>query len=453
VTHRAFRRLAELTGEPLGELERWWGAGLLRVDEAEPALLERLRIIQLLRRRGFDMDALAATARTEPGLFDRYVDLFAPKGDLHRLEDAAAAHGLDRALVQRFTEAAGLADQGNLGDDEDVAALGALAAALRGGLPPDALVQLMRVYADAMTRVAEAEARVFHFHVHERLRAEGATGDQLAELTSAGVSELLPLSEPAVAYFHRKALGRAVREDLALHLAEDAGLIPSGDTSGRVPLAVAFVDLSSFTPMTEAMGDLAAAEILDRFSQLVRRAVLVAGGRVVKQIGDEFMLVFPDAGTAVRAVLDIRHATEREPAFLATRIGVHHGSVVCREGDYVGATVNLAARITSQAAAHQVLVSEAVRRDAAVLEDVSFTAVGTRALKGIDEEVVLFEAQRPHLSLDRPQAIDPVCGMVVQADAAPARLAVGDSEVLFCSQRCLRRYVADQQGDGPQGHA
>ena len=50
--------------------------------------------------------------------------------------------------------------------------------------------------------------------------------------------------------------------------------------------AVVFIDLSSFTPLAEAMGDATAAEVLERFSNIVRRSVGAFDGRVVKQIGD-----------------------------------------------------------------------------------------------------------------------------------------------------------------------
>jgi len=53
-------------------------------------------------------------------------------------------------------------------DDDDVRALATLKLAEEAGFPEDALVQLARVYADALARVAEAEVRLFHFHVHER---------------------------------------------------------------------------------------------------------------------------------------------------------------------------------------------------------------------------------------------------------------------------------------------
>jgi class 3 adenylate cyclase/YHS domain-containing protein len=438
-------RLARLTGEAYDELARWVADDLLDEHDANAAnanAVAQVRLVQLLRRRGFDVETIVDATRKQPELFARYRDQIAPgAGELHTLDEAASSYGLDLAVVHRLWEATGFADQGEIGTDDDVRALQAVAVALQAGIPEDALVQLLRAYADAFTRVAEAETRLFHFHVHERLRAQGSSGGELVVGTDEALRQLQPLVEPALLYFHAKALARSVSEDIALHLAEDAGLLPPGDPTGQLPLAVAFVDLAQFTSMTQAMGDLAAAEVLDRFSTLTRRAVLSAGGRVVKQIGDEFMLVFPDAATAVRACLQIRDAAAREPSFLATRIGMHYGTVVCREGDYVGNTVNLTARITGEASSHQLLVSDTIRDSARVLGDVTFTPAGERTLKGIEPEVALYEA-RPSGDRAVGGTVDPVCGMTVDPAAAlPGRHDGRD--YFFCSRTCADRFAAD----------
>ena len=77
-----------------------------------------------------------------------------------------------------------------------------------------------------MNRVGDAEQRLFHFYVHEPLRASGLTSDELAARTTQVGNQLLDLVEPAVLFFHRRGLARAVRDDLVLHVAEDAGLLP-----------------------------------------------------------------------------------------------------------------------------------------------------------------------------------------------------------------------------------
>ncbi|HEU5084080.1 MAG TPA: adenylate/guanylate cyclase domain-containing protein [Acidimicrobiales bacterium] len=439
-------RLAQLTGEPVEELRRWIEAGVLRAvdaDRCDAKAVAMVRLVQLLGRRGFDFETIARAAAHQPALFARYRDqIVVAVGDVQTIEDAARAQALDPRLLRRLWEASGFADHGDVLGADDVRALRSMAAAIEAGIPEDALVQLVRVYADAFARVTEAETRLFHFQVHGRLRAEGRAGAALAAGADDALAQVVPLIEPALLYFHGKALARSVGEDIAIHLAEDASLIPLGDPTGQVPMAVAFVDLARFTSMTEAMGDLAAADVLDRFSELTRRAVIRAGGRVVKQIGDEFMLVFPDVPSAVTAALEIQDAAAAEPSFLATRIGLHHGMVVCREGDYVGATVNLAARLTGEAAAHQLLASDAVVAGARALADVEFVPVGARALKGIDSRVEVHEVRR-RLGGDVATVVDPVCGMSVDPSAEPPSATFEGRQVLFCSATCRDRFVAD----------
>ena len=70
---------------------------------------------------------------------------------------------------------------------------------------------------------------------------------------------MIDLIEPAVMYFHRKAWERANREDLLLHLVEDT--TPVSDVAGELVRTILFVDLSSFTPLTEVMGDAVAAQV------------------------------------------------------------------------------------------------------------------------------------------------------------------------------------------------
>lgn len=199
--------------------------------------------------------------------------------------------------------------------------------------------------------------------------------------------------KPAVLYFHRKAYQRALRDDMVLHLTE-ATTVP-GETVGRMEATILFVDLSGFTSMTQTLGDETAARIVDRFSELVRDGTVRWSGRVVKQIGDEFMLAFADPADAVPAGLAIDAAVEAETELDGVRIGAHHGPLLYREGDYIGTTVNIAARVTGLAQRHQFLVTAAIT-DA--LDDpdgdIDFLHLGGRDVKGISGELQIFEARR-----------------------------------------------------------
>ena len=128
------------------------------------------------------------------------------------------------------------------------------------------MIQLIRVYREGLGRVAEAEVRLFHFYVHESLRATGLEGTALREATDTRSEKLLPMIEPALAYFHRLGFARAEREDMLLHLGGDDR--PIVEIPGQLVAGVVFTDLSSFTPLTEAMGDAEAAAILACFAEL-----------------------------------------------------------------------------------------------------------------------------------------------------------------------------------------
>src|SRR5438552_7303495 len=213
--------------------------------------------------------------------------------------------------------------------------------------------------------------RVFHLYVHERFRAEGLSGADLMAATHGVADPMTDLVEPAVLYFHRKAWERANREDLLLHLME--GTTPPSQTVGELMRTILFVDLSSFTPLAEAMGDEVAARVVERFADMVRETAFQSDGQVIKQIGDEFMLVFSHAASAVAFGARMYEAAAAEPRFPALRIGAHTGSVLYRDGDYVGTTVNLAARIAGAARRSQFVISDDVRRHVA---DVDFDPLG-----------------------------------------------------------------------------
>ena len=439
--------LSARTGEAIGRLREWHALGLIgRQGQASYTRVDvdRARFVQLLLRRGVNPAALAEAARA--GTLDRwlrsYLDLrFADGGPVHTIDAAAAQAGMDPLLARRLWSGIGLGDPGDLLSARDVELLRGCAVALEAGFPEAALIQLLRVYADALARVAEAGQRLFHFHVFERLRADGTPDGELDTHDSAYGQRLLPLIEPALAYFHHQGHVRAERDDALTHLAQELGATQPREQLGELLCAVVFVDLASFTPLAEAMGDVKAAEVLEQFGRIVREATTLWAGRVVKQIGDAFMLVFAEPRSAVHCALAIESRLAEQSNFPAARSGVHWGPALYREGDYVGSTVNIAARVAAAAGRHQVLVTAAARHEAAGLEGVGFTPHGHHRLKGFTDAMELFEA-RP---LDVPhydRLLDPVCRMELVPNEVAYRLAFGGTERAFCSEACLRRFVA-----------
>ena len=310
----------------------------------------------------------------------------------------------------------------------------------QAGVPEDAMIEMIRVYHDNLSRVAEAEQKIFHFYVQRRLEAEGVSPEQFLAQGQAVADQLIPLLEPIILYFHHRGLATAAREDIVMTVAEQMGLVKPPESPSEVHAAVVFIDLSSFTPLTGAMGDVAAGRVLERFSEIVRGAVAASAGRVVKQIGDAFMLVFPEPRSAVTCALAIEAETAAEPQFPAVRAGIHWGTALYREGDYVGANVNIASRLADAAKRHEVLVSSAVRKESAGIPGIEFASAGKRRLKGVTEEIEVFAA-RVSPPLPSARLVDPVCGVEMLAPEVAARLTSEGVERAFCSDECLRKYV------------
>jgi class 3 adenylate cyclase/YHS domain-containing protein len=324
------------------------------------------------------------------------------------------------------------------GTDSDVATLRVVAKALALGMPRDALMQLMRIFADATDRLADAVVRTFHDYVHERFRAQGLVGRELLEATRGVGRPALDLVEPTLVYFHRRAYHRANREDLLRHLAEET--TPPSAMPGEERATVLFVDLASFTPLTATMGDQAGADVLRRFGVTVRSGATQHAGRIVKQIGDAFMLMFPRPAEAIEFGLAMDRFVDVEPQFPALHIGAHHGSVLYREGDYVGGAVNLAARVASAGAAGQFLITQDLRDAAGDIADADFAVLPPRRLKGIPDPIRLIEVRRrgPERS-DRET--DPVCGLLLHSDDVATRAPWHGSSYAFCCDICKNAFV------------
>ncbi len=442
--------LTNLSGEPPERLREWRSRGLIGVGSVDGFThkdLERVRLVQLCLRRGISLDTITEADRTQ-GVIGRYVEMLYPESKVGRkysFAEAVEIAGLDLNVARDMWTNSGLsAEQGDTLRDEDIEAFRAFKTYLDAGLPTNALAEGTRVFADSLARIAEMESKLFHFYVHERLKAQGLAGDDLIQATENAGELARPLLEPTILYFHRKAWEKSIREDLVMHMAEEAGMIPPGELPGELTRAVVFIDLASFTPMTEAMGDIRAARVLERFSAIVREATSAWDGRLVKQIGDAFMLVFQDARSAVACALEIETIAAREASFPAVRAGIHWGTVLYRDGDYVGSNVNIASRLASEAARHQILVTSEVRKEARDLPDIEFVRLGKRKLKGLSGTFELFEV-RASGEVPGERAVDPVCGMEMGAAEVAARLSLEGAERAFCSEACLRKFVASPE--------
>jgi len=156
----------------------------------------------------------------------------------------------------------------------------------------------------------------------------------------------------------------------------------------RGAIAIMFTDIVDFTKATEAGGDKAATKLLDAHDAVVETFVRRHKGRIIKSLGDGSMAVFNDPAEAVRAAVGILEAVRDLPPVrgwkLRVRIGIDVGKPSKRGDDYIGHSVNLAARLTRRARPGEALVTEAVQASLKDLDgEARWEKLGTVALKGL----------------------------------------------------------------------
>jgi class 3 adenylate cyclase len=80
---------------------------------------------------------------------------------------------------------------------------------------------------------------------------------------------------------------------------------------------------------------------------------------LMKSLGDDAMLVYPEGLAAVSAGATIIEQT-RQGHRLRVLAGAHVGSAIARDGDYYGSSVNLAARLLGLARPGQLIATREV---------------------------------------------------------------------------------------------
>jgi class 3 adenylate cyclase len=129
-----------------------------------------------------------------------------------------------------------------------------------------------------------------------------------------------------------------------------------GAAASRGTVTLMFSDVADSTQLSESMGDAAWSELITRHLNSVSAAVTRHGGTTVKTLGDGAMAAFPSVSDALECAVEIQvHPTDS----LQIRVGVHTGDAIHADGDYVGITVNKAARIASAAEPGETLISSA----------------------------------------------------------------------------------------------
>jgi len=380
---------SRLSGVSTAKLRRWAEEGLVPVDDSRwtRASAAQARVIARMSERGYTPEAIRDAARGGRLAFGYAEDLFEVPEGQHTAVEAGELTGLEPELIERLMTMLGtpLGLEGRL-NEEDLRAMKHCAQVLSSGFPLVAFLQLVRVYAQSIRKVADAEVRLFHLYVHEPLMQDEVPPLEIAEEMEEMASDLLPITTPLMEYMHNRYLRFYIEQDVVGHMESEVGI--GGPGLARVSMTFCFVDLTGFTRYTEEEGDEEALDLIERFVETVE-ATLPAEATIVKTIGDEVMVVSPDRLPLTEWAVGFLTLFQERPQ---PRVGIHYGAAVFRDGDYFGSDVNLAHRVVSRALAGEVLVTEPVVEGIPDSEYLTFKPIGEVELKGFPKPISLYIA-------------------------------------------------------------
>lgn len=209
---------------------------------------------------------------------------------------------------------------------------------------------------------------------------------------------------------YRGVLDKVVSPEIAEEMIK--GEIKLGGENRQV--TTLFTDIRGFTAMTEGMEPQDVIRMLNEFMEYASSAIESYGGVVDKYVGDQIMAIFgapvshvDDPLRAILAALQIQVGLNdlnkkrvlENKQILQVGTGINTGLVVAGNMGSVkrlnytvlGNSVNLAARLCSEAGASEILISGDTYN--AVAEDIEVKTRKTFAMKGISNPIEVFKVE------------------------------------------------------------
>jgi len=170
----------------------------------------------------------------------------------------------------------------------------------------------------------------------------------------------------------------------------------SKEAGSRKLAAVMFTDIKGFSKKM-AQNETAAFELLRTHDALMRVIASKFEGKVVKSIGDSFMVDFASAVNAVKAAIDAQkrfwtfNKGKAEFDKIEIRMGIHLGDVMISGGDMFGDGVNIASRIEAITEPNRICISADIYNQVKNKMDMKVFRMGELRLKNIPDPVEVYE--------------------------------------------------------------
>jgi adenylate cyclase len=319
----------------------------------DPGDIHRVRLLKAFEDAGVPLETLIAAS--DAGRISlRYYDELHPTpspASARSFAEFAASLGEGRRHLGQLFAAFGIAepDGAVVLSVEDEAVIAEILDIVVATGQPDLALRAVRMFGEGARRAADAALGIYgEAVIRTGEDLSGLPVDDAFERVLRPWARFARQSIPLAGWLSGRHLSRAIDEYSITE--SERILYETGFVVERVdaPPAVAFVDLTGFTRLTEERGDDVAAAMAMRLGDVSTDIAQRRGGRVVKLLGDGVLLRFDDRWPAVLATQDLLSALPANE--LPTgHAGIASGPLIARDGDVFGRTVNLAARIADAA--------------------------------------------------------------------------------------------------------
>jgi adenylate cyclase len=339
------------------DVEGWETVGLY--DPGAPGAEERLALLKFLTGRGASVEQMVEAHRL--GTLPAVAGDLVLKRSTSTIsgQEVAALCGLPVSRVLPILLALGLPEDP---DSQLPQGTGELINAFEQGaalMGEDALLAFTRVLGAAAINIAEAAVALFYSELGPGSGREGS--DELARAQNSERATLALTSVPDVlshvlyAQFDRASRRAALARGWTT---PSGGDDEQSATGGGEYVALGFVDLVGSTRWAEGLSLRDQSLALSRFESAAWSSAVLAGGRVVKMIGDEVFFAAPTADAACRIGIEVCRAAADDPLLPPARGAIGYGLVTPREGDFFGPLVNLISRLVRLASPGGLVTSE-----------------------------------------------------------------------------------------------
>src|SRR6516225_3173271 len=164
--------------------------------------------------------------------------------------------------------------------------------------------------------------------------------------------------------------------------------------------AVLLADVVGYSRLMGVDEERTHVQLAEYVKDLIEPKVSEHHGRLIRSMGDGFLVEFDSSADAVCCALEIQGELTRREAEadadrrIRLRIGINTGDVIVDDRDIYGNSVNIAARLEGLAEPGEIYVSRSVRDQLQGHPDLLFEDRGLRKAKNLSQPIRIYRVRR-----------------------------------------------------------